>query len=165
MGAHYQRTRKQRCIARITALIERAKEHREDLTEWKHRYGGKDAKIAELLPRLETIGYKSLLKLNWALESHAAALGEWKEVLIQRIIFEAGRQGLTPEDVLILVGQQFPGEEFHYRRGGVDLEWEQKLLNNSAGADNPWRFLDNLYRKQLAEFYQDAIQPRPQAQE
>lgn len=76
----------------------------------------------------------------------------------KKIIFEAGAQGLTPEDVLILAGQQFPGA--CYTPGGIDIDREKERLNPLFC--DPWEFLENLYTEQLNDFYSVAIEQRPQ---
>jgi hypothetical protein len=105
------------------------------------------------------------MSLNWALEYYESAVQEWKTTLIQTIVFEAGRQGLTPEDVLILAGQHFPSEKL-YNAGSINLEHEKSILNDPRYSENlnfrPWKFLDNLYREQLNEFYRGTIRPVPQ---
>jgi hypothetical protein len=66
MGAHCRRTRKHRCIKRITDLIKRVKENcHEDLTQWAFHYGREDVQIAYLLGRLD----------NWIQETDVAQLG------------------------------------------------------------------------------------------
>lgn len=155
MGAHYRRTRKQRCIARINDLIKQTKtEYREDLTKSTFGYGGNVVKVDEFLSRIETIGYKSLLKLNWVLEREASLAATRKGLVIEKIIFEAGKQDLTAKDVLILAGQQFPGD--HHALGGIDLEREMQQF-----FQGPWQFLYKLYSEQLEDFYIAALEPRP----
>jgi hypothetical protein len=158
MGTHYRRTRKPRCVERIKSIIDRVRQrHSEDLGQQTVSYGGVEVKVSDLLARIDTLGYKSLLKLYWSLDSCENFIDIHKGKLIHDVIFEAGKQGLTPEDVLILAGQQYPSENI-FRAGGIDLEFKKKCLDNEMFS--AWHFLDDLYRYQLEAFYLEFIQPR-----
>jgi hypothetical protein len=65
MGAHYRRTRKTRCLARIRNIIKATELHyHEDLGAWPYDYDRQRATVSQLLDHGEEIGYVKLLRLN-----------------------------------------------------------------------------------------------------
>jgi len=132
MGNYYRLTRKRSCLKGIQAQIWRTKyPYGEDLGGLITRYARRTLSVTELLQEPDRIGYKTLWQINNMVSGAARKIERSHLDLVLRIVYEAGRQDLTSEDVMILAGQQFPTEDLF--GSGINLELEMRFLKETGG--------------------------------